>query len=27
VITGQLSVGDAAAALASRSAKPEWYGA
>ena len=27
VITGQLSVADAAAALASRSAKPEWYGA
>ena len=27
VITGQLSVGDAAAALMSRSAKPEWYGA
>jgi glycerol-3-phosphate dehydrogenase (NAD(P)+) len=27
VITGQLSVGDAAAVLMSRSAKPEWYGA
>jgi glycerol-3-phosphate dehydrogenase (NAD(P)+) len=27
VITGGLSVGDAAAMLASRSAKPEWYGA
>ena len=27
VITGQVSVGDAAAALMSRSAKPEWYGA
>jgi len=27
VITGQLTVGDAAAALTSRSAKPEWYGA
>jgi glycerol-3-phosphate dehydrogenase (NAD(P)+) len=27
VITGHLSVNDAAAALASRSAKPEWYGA
>ncbi|HEY3881617.1 MAG TPA: NAD(P)H-dependent glycerol-3-phosphate dehydrogenase [Trebonia sp.] len=27
VITGQLSVSDAAAALTSRSAKPEWYGA
>jgi glycerol-3-phosphate dehydrogenase (NAD(P)+) len=27
VITGQRSVADAAAALASRSAKPEWYGA
>jgi glycerol-3-phosphate dehydrogenase (NAD(P)+) len=27
VITGQLSVADAAAALMSRSAKPEWYGA
>ena len=27
VITGTLSVGDAAAALLSRSAKPEWYGA
>jgi glycerol-3-phosphate dehydrogenase (NAD(P)+) len=27
VITGRLSVNDAAAALASRSAKPEWYGA
>jgi glycerol-3-phosphate dehydrogenase (NAD(P)+) len=27
VITGRLSVGDAAAALMSRSAKPEWYGA
>ena len=26
VVTGRLSVGDAAAALASRSAKPEWYG-
>ena len=26
VITGQLSVGDATAALMSRSAKPEWYG-
>jgi glycerol-3-phosphate dehydrogenase (NAD(P)+) len=27
VIAGDLSVGDAAAVLASRSAKPEWYGA
>ena len=27
VITGELSVGDAAVALLSRSAKPEWYGA
>jgi len=27
VITGGLPVGDAAAVLASRSAKPEWYGA
>ena len=27
VITGHLSVNDASAALASRSAKPEWYGA
>jgi len=27
VITGRLPVGDAAAVLASRSAKPEWYGA
>ena len=27
VITGQVSVGDAAAGLMSRSAKPEWYGA
>jgi len=27
VITGTHSVGDAAAALLSRSAKPEWYGA
>ncbi len=27
VITGRLSVGDAAAVLMSRSAKPEWYGA
>jgi glycerol-3-phosphate dehydrogenase (NAD(P)+) len=26
VITGRLSVGDAAAVLMSRSAKPEWYG-
>ena len=26
VITGRLPVGDAAAVLASRSAKPEWYG-
>jgi glycerol-3-phosphate dehydrogenase (NAD(P)+) len=26
VITGRLSVADAAAALAARSAKPEWYG-
>jgi glycerol-3-phosphate dehydrogenase (NAD(P)+) len=27
LLTGRLSVGDAAAVLASRSAKPEWYGA
>ena len=27
VITGALPVGDAASVLASRSAKPEWYGA
>jgi len=27
VISGDLPVGDAAAVLASRSAKPEWYGA
>jgi glycerol-3-phosphate dehydrogenase (NAD(P)+) len=27
VIAGDLPVGDAAAVLASRSAKPEWYGA
>ena len=26
VISGDLPVGDAAAVLASRSAKPEWYG-
>jgi glycerol-3-phosphate dehydrogenase (NAD(P)+) len=26
LISGQLSVGDAAAVLMSRSAKPEWYG-
>jgi glycerol-3-phosphate dehydrogenase (NAD(P)+) len=26
LITGRLSVGDAAAVLMSRSAKPEWYG-
>ena len=26
LITGRLSIGDAAAVLMSRSAKPEWYG-